>query len=40
MREYALLLRDVCAFVCLDDKHKIKIGKLCGSCYHSKASGL
>ena len=29
MREYALLLRDVCAFVCLDDKHKIKISKLC-----------
>ena len=28
MREYALLLRDVCAFVCLDDKHKIKVGKL------------
>ena len=23
MRGYALLLRDVCAFVCLDDKHKI-----------------
>ena len=28
MREYALMLRDVCGFVCLDDKHKIKIGEL------------
>ena len=27
MREYALMLHDVCAFVCLDDKHKIKIGE-------------
>ena len=27
MREYALTLRDVCAFVCLDDKHKIKVGE-------------
>ena len=27
MREYALMLRDVCGFVCLDDKHKIKIGE-------------
>ena len=28
MREYSLLLRDVCVFVCLDDKHRIKVGKL------------
>ena len=27
IREYALLLREECAFVCLDDKHKIKIGE-------------
>ena len=27
MREYALMLRDYCYFVCLDDKHKIKIGE-------------
>ena len=27
VREYALMLHDVCAFVCLDDKHKIIIGE-------------
>ena len=27
MREYALILRDFCAFVCLDDKHKVKVGE-------------
>jgi len=27
MREYALLLRDHCSFVCLDDKHKVKVGE-------------
>ena len=27
MCDYALMVRDVCAFVCLDDKHKIKIGE-------------
>ena len=27
MREYALTLRSLCSFVCLDDKHKIKIGE-------------
>lgn len=25
MREYSIVLRKVCAFVCLDDKHKIKV---------------
>ena len=27
MREYALILHDFCAFVCLDDKHKVKVGE-------------
>lgn len=27
MSEYALMLKDFCSFVCLDDKHKIKIGE-------------
>lgn len=27
MREYSLLLRDECVFVCLDDKHRVKVGK-------------
>ena len=27
MREYSIALRDVCAFVSLDDKHKVKIGE-------------
>lgn len=27
MREYALILREVCSFVSLDDKHKIKVGE-------------
>ena len=27
MREYAIMLRDVCAFIDLDDKHKIKVGE-------------
>ena len=27
MREYSLQLKDYCLFVCLDDKHKIKIGE-------------
>lgn len=27
MREYVLTLRDYCSFVCLDDKHKVKIGE-------------
>ena len=27
MREYALTIRDYCAFVSIDDKHRIKIGK-------------
>ena len=27
MREYAQTLRDFCAFVCLDDKHKVKVGE-------------
>jgi len=27
MHEYALMLREFCAFVCIDDKHKLKIGK-------------
>lgn len=27
MREYALMVRDYCQFVCLDDKHKIKVGE-------------
>ena len=26
-REYAIMLRDVCAFISLDDKHKIKAGE-------------
>ena len=26
IREYAIMLRDVCAFISLDDKHKIKVG--------------
>ena len=27
MREYALRLRFLCSFICVDDKHKIKIGE-------------
>ena len=27
MREYALELREYCAFICLDDKHKLKVGE-------------
>ena len=27
MREYSIVLREFCSFVCLDDKHKIKIGE-------------
>ena len=27
MREYALTFHDLCAFVCLDDNHKVKIGE-------------
>ena len=27
MREYSITLRDVCSFVSLDDKHKVKIGE-------------
>ena len=27
MREYALMVREHCLFVCLDDKHKIKVGE-------------
>lgn len=27
IREYALELREYCAFVCLDDKHKLKVGE-------------
>jgi hypothetical protein len=27
IREYALILREVCSFVSLDDKHKIKVGE-------------
>ena len=27
MREYAIMLRDMCAFISLDDKHKIKVGE-------------
>ena len=27
MREYALELREYCAFACLDDKHKLKVGE-------------
>lgn len=27
MREYTLRLRSLCSFICLDDKHKIKIGE-------------
>ena len=27
MREYAVHLRSECLFVCLDDKHRIKIGE-------------
>ena len=27
MREYAVMLRDVCAFISLDNKHKIKRGE-------------
>ena len=26
-REYALMLRDHCSFICLDDKHKVKVGE-------------
>ena len=28
MREYAVLLRRFAMFVCLDDKHKVKVGTL------------
>ena len=27
MREYALLLRNHCSFICVDDKHKVKVGE-------------
>lgn len=27
MREYALTLRDVCSFISIDDKHKVKVGE-------------
>ena len=27
MREYAIMMREYCLFVCLDDKHKVKIGE-------------
>ena len=27
MREYSITVREYCAFVCLDDKHKIKVGE-------------
>ena len=27
MREYALTVRDHCSFICLDDKHKVKVGE-------------
>lgn len=27
MREYAIMVREHCIFVCLDDKHKVKIGE-------------
>ena len=27
LREYAVMLRDHCMFVCLDDKHRIKVGE-------------
>ena len=27
MREYAVKIRDHCLFVCLDDKHRVKIGE-------------
>lgn len=28
VQEYALELQEYCAFVCLDDKHKLKVGEL------------
>lgn len=27
MREYAIMVRDYCMSICLDDKHKVKIGE-------------
>ena len=27
MREYALMIKDYCLFLCLDDKHRIKVGE-------------
>ena len=27
MKEYSIVLGEFCSFVCLDDKHKIKIGE-------------
>ena len=27
LREYALKLRDECLFICLDDKHRLKVGE-------------
>ena len=27
MREYSITVREYCVFVCLDDKHKIKVGE-------------
>ncbi len=27
MREYAIMVKEYCAFICLDDKHKIKVGE-------------
>ena len=27
MREYAIMVREYCMFICLDDKHKVKIGE-------------
>ena len=27
MRDYAVMVRDYCMFICLDDKHKVKIGE-------------
>ena len=27
MREYAIICRDFCHFICLDDKHQIKVGE-------------
>ncbi len=26
-KEYAIMMRDICQFVCLDDKHRIKVGE-------------